>query len=149
MEKLEKQWQEDVKQFGELANLMWEGGVTAYNSYGDIDFSGTVQMPEGISFDNFINQMDDVWRKQSAALPFDLVAAMAGDVVEILYDHHWITVRAMHGDGVDSLIRFSQLDDNGKVIGTGLYRKSGISSEWVRMKHPRLNDAARYAEFEK
>ena len=65
-----------------------------------------------------------------------LQAVKNGDVVELLHDSHWIAVKIMWGDGDNDLVRFSQIDDNGKVISTGLYEKKSLNDEWLRMKFP-------------
>jgi hypothetical protein len=75
------QWEELKRIYGDNAYLMVGGGVTYEDCYGEISFSGCVDMQEDTTFDEFINSVDSAWVKQSAALPFDLVAAKKGDDV--------------------------------------------------------------------
>lgn len=69
-----QQWQEDVKQFGELAYLMWEAGIKTHH-----DKTSYLSCLNNFSVEMLINAKSDIRRKQSAALPFDLAAAEAGD----------------------------------------------------------------------
>lgn len=114
-----EQWQEDVKQYGKDAYLMWE-----FDSFGDVntfDWNMTV-----------LNAPHST-RKESAALPFDLAAAKAGDEVEttnkrsvFIVNYHHTTHGAWVKDG-----------------DIGFYAEY----DSLRMKHPR-RAGVDYSKFE-
>ena len=130
----EQQWQEDVRQFGNLAYLMWEiskGWAVKFNF---------------ISWENYTvecalaDKRSDVRRKQSAALPFDKAAAIAGDGVEYYQAGEWETCR------------FVLIDNNRFCVGfkddwysEGIYDKDAMLL--LRMKHPR-RVGVDYSQFE-
>lgn len=79
---LEEQWQEDVKQFEERAYLMWKISIFGRS---DDDFVDSCDNNNAYKFIKTLYAK----RKQSADLPFDLVAARAGDAVEMNIDEKW------------------------------------------------------------
>lgn len=124
MNELDKQWQEDVDNFGKLAYLMWE--YLGINGEW-ID----VPSPESMAVLPFVR------RKESAALDFDLAAAMAGDAVEVFNlfdDYGWHDVKKIN------------ISENG-LAATVFYVinneeiKNIVLCKNLRMKHPRYKDA--------
>lgn len=131
----EQQWQKDVKQFGELAYLMYK--LQCLGMY----FDGI--KPTG-KYRTFVanhewdyNSKFDIRRKQSAALPFDLAAANSGDIVERLLCGEWIETHAKKWELIGKMVQFEDYNDF-------LHE---ISIDRVRMKHPR-RVGVDYSKFE-
>ena len=129
----EQQWQEDIKNFGELAYLMYYFEITS--------LCGTKTSCNNPITDWFNNpDYTQLRRKQSAALPFDLAAAIAGDEVEYYQAGEWETCR------------FALIDNNRFCVGfkddwysEGIYDKD--ATLLLRMKHPR-RVGVDYSQFE-
>jgi hypothetical protein len=68
---IQEQWEQDIKDYGDKAYLMWE--IMLCGRFVSMDYNPN-------SFFNII-----VRRKQSAELPFDLERAKAGDMLECLH----------------------------------------------------------------
>lgn len=129
MNYIEQQWQADVEAFGELAYLMW--------SLKDSNYTFTDN--EDVKKHFVYNIAKWQVRKPSAALPFDFVAAKAGDVVEI---KHGVTGE---WQGFDiTFVNTSVLRDN--LIILDEIETWSIPSNRLRMKHPRYADKSRYEE---
>jgi len=132
---LRELFQHDVKFYGADAYLMYR-----YYGYKALQHGGKEEGWHDATSNSVVSLCNTgmpIRRKTSAALQIDIERAIAGDAVELLHDSQWITVKLMYSDGDDELIRFSQIDENGKVISTGLYLKRNLSNEWLRMKYPK------------
>lgn len=132
---LDEQWQEDVKQFGELAYLMWAVGIKTHH-----DKTAYLSCLNNFSVESLIDAKADIRRKNSAALPFDLAAAMAGDEVEYYQAGEW------------EACRFVLIDNNRFCVGfkddwysEGIYDEDAMLL--LRMKHPR-RVGVDYSKFE-
>ncbi len=96
-DKIAQQWAQDVDDYGELAYLMWERRVHNATSIG----LSTHQEYIAIESNFYINEYGfdgamTFQRKPSAALPFSLERAKAGDVVEAMdgVTGEWHTLEA-------------------------------------------------------
>jgi len=74
----------DVKFYGDNAYLMWSGSVTYDDAFGDFYEVRDVVFDDNahVLSEFKVSTLDSVYRKTSAARPFDLELAKAGDVVE-------------------------------------------------------------------
>ena len=83
----------DVAVYGDNAYLMWSGSVTYDDAFGHF------YEVNGVIFDNNahvlsefeVSTLDRVCRKTSAALPFDIERAKAGDIFEYFDGFDWVT----------------------------------------------------------
>jgi len=112
-DELLKQWQQDIADYGDNAYLWWEG----WNDYGW----------ETIGHNKFWTCPPEVRRKESAALPFDLERAKAGDEVESLWQ-----------DGVwrKYPVSVSRIRDGYITDGIFFHDDCLIRCENLRMKYP-------------
>lgn len=77
---IEKQWEQDVADYGDNAYLLWEGYAGVVDEY---------ECWQDIGSNEYWNCPIEVRRKDSAALMFDLERARSGDVVEIQDLYGW------------------------------------------------------------
>ena len=130
----EQQWQEDVRQFGKLAYLMWQMRHTKFvgsytlNDFSDLASNGALFYKSNVEYR----------RKESAALPFDKAAAIADDVVECLIGGDWFEIKGVFKKSRDS--KYVVFVDSNK-------NRNLIALDNLRMKHPR-RVGVDYSQFE-
>jgi len=108
-------FEHDVSFYGSDAYLMWE-------SANELDL-----IVSNLSVLCSIDQGVSIRRKTSAALPFDIDRAIAGDVVEVLSNGTWQPALKYHG--------YSEILHTHKVELKNGY--ANVSSENLRMKYPK------------
>ena len=131
---LQEQWQQDVERFGDGAYLMWEGYAGTIDGY---------DCWQDINNNDYWNYPTDIRRKDSAALPFDLERAKAGDTVEAFLDGmNWLDLDA----ALDIVWKRNDLFEfNKPYVTKGNFANSFLgcheiidifSLERLRMKYP-------------
>ena len=109
-----EQWEELKRLYGDNAHLMCEYEETAHWT----NCKNWVSATKNDQIDRYINTNTEWYRiKQSAALPFDKIAAEKGDIVE-----------------------HQMFDDTWEEISTEqaiIFYEAGFSRETQRMQHPR------------
>jgi len=125
---LPKLFAHDVKIYGDDAYLMWQ-------YYDDLarDINGDRIFYVNFTSNSEVNNCSKYFRlrrKTSAALPFDLERAKAGDVVEVLCDGKWHEMKSTEK-------RFTEINAIDILIEkTGCFPQRNLISE-LRMKYPK------------
>lgn len=118
---LQKQWEQDVAHYGDNAYLMWEWSFEKRLK----QLICNAQISIALNFNADIN---DIYRKDSAALPFDLERAKAGDIVEwMVSDDKWVDV--------ENIIFL----ENGSIAVSNVAFGKGVFVDvdsYLRMKYP-------------
>jgi len=110
----------DVKFYGDDAYLMWR----YLNKRGLMIFNSNIEVERAIKYSLTIE------RKNSAALPFDIERAKAGDVVEFM------TIFPIELVAVDS-IKVSLRTDCAHIVTVNEVTISCFDDSHLRMKYPR------------
>lgn len=119
---LQEQWEQDVDRFGDNAHKMW--------LFGHIDDEG--YEPATCNKDILEHQhLKEFSRKESAALPFDLERAKAGDAVEVFYNNYWFKCLSFEPPKYSEVGMVTFLDSHG-IKNTYVVNHD----EHLRMKYP-------------
>jgi len=108
----------DIKIYDDNAYLMWESLVDT------VDDVATIIPESNTDFIEDMEYTDEIRRKTSAARPFDLEGAKAGELFEYFYGNQWYQVKW----GDDRFYEF-ELDDN--------YSWMLDDGDNLRMKYPK------------
>lgn len=104
----------DIQVYGDNAYLMWESPYTEKD-----------RNPNSLTAEFFKLNPALMHRKTSAALPFDLERAKAGDVVEYFYNNRWWGV---------NFVRLHKITN--KIVISFLGNEPIVFCEELRMKYP-------------
>lgn len=130
-----EQWQEDVKQFGELAYLMYQTKLIydnpPHDEYEWVDANNNTLIYQALNATGVATR-----RKESAALPFDLVAAIAGDEFQVIDEWSLDDIKPLV-DVETSIINGELCFRQKNYKCSDWFKANSVYAKDLRMKHPR------------